>query len=868
MPSVFLTILLFLYCSCAWSQTQAIMSYKDSSGIAWIDAMYNKDVSTAHVQQLFDAYYRQHPFIKNKHTQYFKRLKRTEARFPAYHLMDSVQKAIFWEQKKSYFFKSIQLAELKSNNPQWTSLGPFNFDKTAASTSYACGAAHVYCVEQAPSDSDIIYAGTATAGVWKSIDKGLNWTACTNNEWITRVKAIAVHPTNAQIVYAASDLDYKLYKTTDGGQQWQIIGDTFFNTFAHSITDIKILAQQNNTLLVASTQGLFRSIDAGSNWQLIDSAAFQEIELHPNQDSIIYAIKQVGKRTEFYKSTDYGQSFVHKPNGWPVPDPVFDEQLRTEIAVSAADSNRIYALLSGAVGLLSGLYGIYVSNDAGETWTSSCCGAHMPNYLSPSNPNLLHWYDDGSGNGGQYYYDLALDVSPTNADSVLVAGVNLWISGDGASSFSCPAQWNHSYKDNYVHADIHDIKMLDGRILIACDGGVFISEDNASTFQVRMKGIQGTDFWGFGASNQYPDVMLGGTFHNGTMLKNGNVYIDDWLSTDGGDNYRGYTHPFYADEVISDFGKKKLYGDRTIANTNFPFLHLPHVGITTGFSGNIAYDPHCYNTLYSTDYYNLWKSTDNGISWAMIHSFNNGLITSLRVSSVNPAIMYLNYHPDGAWDDRKIMRTNDSGYNWNDVTPDSSIITQHRWVTYDIALSATDSNLLWAARTSKYEGLPDLNGQQVYQSEDGGQSWQNITASGLDGVYSTKLVALQGTNKGLYLGTRNAVYYKNDTMQQWQLCNNGLPLRTHAVNLIPNYRIGKLRNASNRSVYESSFVDATTPIAKIAVDKKTVNCPADSFYFASLSLARAPANYQWYFQQGQPAISTDQNPVVVFPDTG
>ena len=834
----------------------------------WVQLMYQPEAMLQEVQAAFDIYYQQHPFIKNQHTQFFKRWKRHYARFPAFAFMNDNEKLVFNQHKDQYKLKSRQLAQQKNASALWTPIGPYNFDKTAASTSYACGAAHIYTLKQAQSNSDVLYAGTATAGVWKSTNKGQHWTACTSSEWITTVKALAIDPSNSSIVYAASDLDNKLYKTSDAGASWQIIGDTAFNTKTHFIKDIVVHPQSNNIVLLASSEGLYRTIDSGQSFQLIDPDAFQEIEFHPHLSNTIYAVKQIGQRTEFYKSVDDGQSFTHKPNGWPVPNPIYDDQMRTEIAVSPADSNRVYALLSGAAGLLSGLYGIFISYDAGETWTSSCCGAIMPNYPSVSNPNLLHWYDDGTGNGGQYYYDLALAVSPTNVDSVLVGGVNLWVSSDGAASFNCPAQWNHSYKNNYVHADIHDIHFVDNRIWIASDGGIFYSADNGSSFQVRMNGILGTDFWGFGAGFQHPDVMLGGTFHNGTLLKDKQVYQNEWLSTDGGDNYRGFVHPFFNNKVVSDFGGKQLSGDRTIAHTITPFLHLPHAGITTGFSGNLVYHPRFYNTLYSTDYYNLWKSDNNGISWSLVHSFGAGLLTSLRISSVNPNILFLNYHPDGNTDDRKILRSADGGYHWTDVSPDNNLINQNRWVSYDIALSALDSNLLWASRISKYEGWPNLNGQQVYESQDGGQSWQNITASGLDGVFSTNLLHLQGSNKGLYLGTRNAVYYKNDTMSQWQLVNNGLPLRTHSVQLAANYRDAMLRNASNRSVYECPFYETIKPIAQIAVDKQTTNCPSDSFYFASLSYTNASASYLWEFEQGQPAQSNDQNPVVLFPNSG
>lgn len=832
----------------------------------WAQWMY-ANANPIQVQEAFEAYYQTHPFVKNQHTQYYKRWQRQLARQPYWQGMTAVEKRHYQQQQTQYIQQYQQLQQQRSPNSIWQGIGPFDFDKKAASTSYSCGAAHVYTVEKAASNSNILYAGTATAGIWKSLDNGKNWSLTTSDLMITTVRALEIAHNNPQVVYASSDLDGKVYKTTDGGNTWNITGDTTFNNLHHNVSDIVMHPTFSNIVFLASGQGLYRSNNSGTTWTQIMTGNIQEIESHPYLNNILYVIKQVGDKTEFHKSTDHGLTFVQKTNGWPNPV-VFEEQRRTEIAVSPADSHRIYALATGAVGLTSGLYGMYVSYDAGESWSSICCGAHLPNYLSSSNPNIMHWSDDGTGNGGQYYYDVALAASPTHADSVLAAGVNLWFSTDGANTFSCPAQWNHSNKDNYVHADIHDIRFYDDEIWIACDGGIFYSNDNGLTFERRMEGIQGTDFWGFGAGFQDGEVMLGGTFHNGTLLKDNKVYENDWLSTDGGDNYRGFVHPIHNRIAYSDFGQKQLSGNRLVPNTNTTFTRLPHAGVTVGVSGNLAFHPQIYNTIYSTDFYNLWKTENQGITWQQIYTFGSGLITSLEIAWSNPDVMYLNYHPSNATADRKIYRSNDGGLSWNDITPDTTLVPNDRWVGYDITISATDENTIWATRISKYEGSPILDGYQVYQSTDGGQTWQNITTPDLDGVYSTNIEHQKGSNGGLYLGTRNAIYYKDNSLSNWVLFNNGLPARTHSVQLVPYYKGEKLRNGTSRSVYECDFYGPSSPVAQISVDKQSTGCSRDTFYFSSHSVASHNATYNWQFSGGTPTSSTLENPKVLFANAG
>lgn len=835
----------------------------------WCQVLYSDTLAPQLVSQAFDAYYTQHPFQKNQHTQYFKRWMRQFARQPNWKQMLAIEKQNYIDNQVDYYNKNKNFQLQKSPTAIWQGIGPYDFDKEAASASYACGAAHIYTVEQSIFDNNILYAGTATAGIWKSTDVGANWNLMTASLPIKSVRALAIDPNTTQIVYAGSDFDGKVYRTLDGGNTWTAIGDIFFNAQQHYISDIKVHPDSSHILFLASDKGLYRSNDYGQGFTQIESNTFQEIEFHPTNPSIVYAIQQIGRQTVFFKSIDEGQTFTPKPNGWPVPPLSIDEQKRTEIAVSPADSNRVYALCTGTASFASGLYGIYVSNDAGENWTSICCGAARGNFPSLSNPNMMHWNANGVGNGGQYYYDLALEVSPTNADSVWVAGVNLWVSGDGANSFTCPAQWDESYKNNYVHADIHDIQYTpNGKIWIACDGGIFYSDDNGNTFNRRMTGIMGTDFWGFGAGHQDGEVMIGGTYHNGTLLKNNNIYINDWLSTDGGDNNRGFVHPIQSQIAYADYGKKQLSSNRLIPNINTAFAHLPHASRTVGYSGNLAFHPQLYQTIFTTEFDQIWRTDDDGNSWELVYDFGNGLLHSLQIAWENPDIMYVAWQANTPTAERKIYKTINAGQTWTEITPSISVIPNHRQVGYDLAVDAENPSIIWAARISSLDGTPNLDGEQVFKSIDGGASWQNITTADLNGEYITNIEHQRGSNRGVYIGTRRAVYYRNNSMNIWALFNNGLPYWTQSVNLAPNYRKGKLINGTTRSVYEVDWYENTVPHAQISVAKQVYNCTRDTVQFASYSANRANASYQWQFQGGQPSSSTQERPKVVFAQAG
>ena len=97
------------------------------------------------------------------------------------------------------------------------------------------------------------------------------------------------------------------------------------------------------------------------------------------------------------------------------------------------------------------------------------------------NINMMGWQPDGSDDGGQYYYDLALAINPYNAEIIHVGGVNHWISTDGGISFNCPAKWSEPHKKGYVHADIHDINYFENDLWFACDGGIFYSDNEGDS---------------------------------------------------------------------------------------------------------------------------------------------------------------------------------------------------------------------------------------------------------------------------------------------------------------------------------------------------------------------------------------------------
>ena len=827
----------------------------DETSPLWVQLMYASDPDPALVINAFEDYYKENNFKKDEHTQYYKRWLRSFSRKENYSLKNKLL--------KNYIESAINLRNNHSPTSQWQSMGPWDFDRQAESISYAPGAAHVYTVKRCLNDTNIMYAGTATAGVWKSIDAGQNWTLMTMDLMVNHVFAIEVDHSDPNIAYFEGG--GSLYKTIDGGVNWSIIGDNNFNAVSHSVKDIIMDPLNSNIIYLTSNNGFYRTTDGGNNWTQIMSGDFQEIELHTVNSQIIYTIKVVGDKTEFYKSLDGGITFNVKLSGWPNPG-TGDEQKRVEIAVTPAAPDYIYANATGAANGGSGTYGIYFSADAGESWTFRCCGSQPSGPASLTNPNLMGWSDEGTDDGGQYYYDVALEVDPVDPDKLHLGGVNHWVSVDGGYTFSCPAKWSHGGSDQYVHADIHDIRYLGAELWIACDGGIFTSNDGGTTVNRSMLGIEGTDFWGFGASPQ-SNVMLGGAYHNGTLLKDNHTYVNDWICTGGGDGVRGFVNPGNDRLAYDDYEGRILSGDRTVPIGSFQFDSLPNSSYIIGASSRMTFYPSNYNTIYLGRNNLLLKTTNNGQTFETIYDFGEEVM-AVEIAWTDPDVMYVTTYPDW-WGDKKIWRSSDAGTSWTNITPSTTFLGGDAWVPYDIAVSSNDENILWAARTSQYGGgYPNLDGSQVYKTTDGGNTWGNITTSDLDGESITNIVHQRGTSGGVYIGTRRAVYYKNDNTG-WELFNNNLPLSTPSTKMVPFYKGGMIRNATSRSVYECEFYETAPPQAQISSDKNKVSCYDTLVYFVDNSaLSSDNPTWQWTFPGGNPSSSADQNPVVSYSSPG
>lgn len=857
MRTCYAILFLLFITNSVFSQIEAPYG-KNETSPTWVQLLYADSPDLGAVLTAFDAYYAEHEFVKNGHTQYLKRLLRERETYHFQFTDPSLSAAERQQGRQAEArYQQAYTEQQAGRSGNWTGIGPYDWDHEAGGRSYAPGAAHVYTVEQSLADPNIMYAGTATAGLWKSTNRGSSWTNVTLSLMANEVYAVEIDPVTPTRVYAG--MMGSIYRTDDGGNTWEPTGSATFQNLDLFTKDIKV-DPSSGMLWAATNDGLYRSDDNGSNWTEELFGDFQEIEFHPVNSDVMYVLRQSGSRTEFYRSSNGGADFTLQSGGWPSPSGGAENK-RAEIAVTPAAPNKVYALLTGEVNGGSGLYGVYVSEDIGTTWSFLCCGSQPGGPASLSNINMMGWADDGIDNGGQYYYDLGLAVSPTNPDRVYVAGVNLWVSDDGGNTFTCPAKWSHSYKPNYVHADIHDVNYYpNGDLWVANDGGIFYSTDDGENFTRSSVGIEGSDFWGFGLGFNNDELMIGGAYHNGTLVKNANVYLNDWASIDGGDGVGGAVNPIREDQVYSNYNIKRMPDDRTVAPITRGYSLQPSWTYITGRYSQIEFADNNYNIHYFGNQTSLYKTEDDNRSVTAIHDFGEE-VGDVEVSWTNPLVMYVTTFP-GYWDPKKIYRTADGGLNWTEITP---TVTASSGTPYDIEVSYNDPDMIWAARIGR--ATDDTN--KVLRSDNGGDTWYDISHPNLAGEVLTNIIAQRGTDNQLYLGTTRSVYQSPTGYAGWELFADGLPASSRSRQLAISYRNGTLFNATNRSVWKSDLAQISAVEPQISVDKYFTGCARDTFRFADHSTAGFGANFNWDFP-GATWVSntTDRNPLVIYNTPG
>jgi photosystem II stability/assembly factor-like uncharacterized protein len=626
----------------------------------------------------------------------------------------------------------------------YTELGPHKYNVTAH---YAPGMGRVTYIALDPQNAQVIYT-SGVGGVWKSIDGGASWKPLTDHLPAVYSNSVQVHPTNANLVLIGID-GLGILKSTDGGLTWNTTNLTNGNPK-------KIIFNPANPsiVLVASTNGIFRSIDAGNTFTSVQAGGFNDLDFKPGDPNTVYACGNT-----FYRSTNNGTSFTQITAGLPTSG-------RSFLAVSAANTNYVYIVQAKG----SELGYVYRSTNSGVSFETRLAA-------NPANGTNYFGYNPSEG-GGQAGYDMAITASPTNAETIIIGGINLWKSTTGGSAYTQVTEWTWNNPIGYVHPDMHALEWIGGVIYSGSDGGLFRSINNGDDWTVICFGMGNREFYRIGGIESDPYYIGGGSQDNGQslLIRKGVNEWRDWAGADGM-------------EVVIDYNNKNniyacLQNGGLWKSTNGG---MSRTGINTppGGGGNwvspLFIDPVNPSTIY-IGYKDVWKSTNGGSSWVQISSF--GTSSGLEAATIAPSNNQYLYAADGG----TMWVTKNGGGSWTNITAGLS-----GGINY-ISVHPTNANKVTAITNSG-----------VFKSDNAGTNWTNVTYN-LPNIGKRCVLYQKSPEDIIYVGLSVGVYYLKPGTTTWVAYFDGLP-NVPVSELEINYSIGMLRVAtSGRGLWEAPII--------------------------------------------------------------
>ncbi|MBK8192287.1 MAG: T9SS type A sorting domain-containing protein [Lewinellaceae bacterium] len=586
-----------------------------------------------------------------------------------------------------------------------------------------------------PTNPDIYYVGGQSGGVWKTTDGGISYTPVSDGLPYNSVSNILVDYKTPDILYLSNG-DYAggiynsgIYKSYDAGLSWEPTGLSWLLSQNVSVSNAVMNPEDPDILLVAASNGLWRTADGGDTWAQVRSGNHTDVEFRPGDGATVYAAFYGSANTsDIYKSSDGGLSW-NKTSSFGILGN------RIQMTVSPADPQALAVVCVASNGDQKFFYS---ANSGGAFDNRADCPESDVLIMSPTNPNLIY-----------------------------CGGVNVHRSTNQGASWQKVSHWHGGTADPVVHADQRNVAWQPGsnRIFFCNDGGIWRYDEPAEDWVELSNGLIITQFYHIAVSQTEEMFMIGGTQDNGGRKR---VAAGEWEATNGGDAMEVAIDYTNADIMYTTYIYGRLYRslDRWTNDTGYRISdnlpgQTPEHDLEGSWVAPYRLDPQNPNAIV-LGYADVYRSTNRGDSWTKI-STNltgnpNSKLDALAIAPSDPNTIYTS-------NNNTLYKTTNLGMNWSShATVTSAKISC-------IAVHPENPELLFITKGTF------SNGNKVFRSENGGSSWTNISGS-LPNVPTNTIfidVATDGSYT-LFAGNDIGVWYRKRWMSDWVSMNQNLPI--------------------------------------------------------------------------------------------
>ncbi|MCE7996450.1 MAG: glycosyl hydrolase [Roseivirga sp.] len=645
-----------------------------------------------------------------------------------------------------------------------------------------------------PTNRSIRYVATASGNVWKTVNAGTTWQPIFDRYGSFSIGVVTLDPNDPNVVWLGTGENNSqrsvgygdgVYKSMDAGKTWQHMGLKTSEHIGKIIVDprdskVVYVASQGPLWSAGGERGLYKTTDGGKNWERVlhvsENTGISELAMDPVNPDVLYAASYQRRRHfgiliaggpegKIFKSGDAGKTWKELKKGLPGGD-----LGRIAMAVSPQKPEVVYALIAGT----DQTKGFYRSSDHGESWVKKS------DYMVVD---------------AQYYMEIFPD--PNQFDRVISVDMRTNVTIDGGSTFQRINE-NRKHVDSHeVVFDPSDPNYImigcDGGIYESWDGmNTWRFTDNMPLTQFYRVGIDNAKpFYNIYGGTQ-DNNSLGGPSQ--TTNSNG-IRNTDWYFTQGGDGFQTRVDPTDENIVYSQYQYAGIVRYDKKSGEKIDIQPQPGDGepaLKWNWDSPLLISPHSHKRLYfaanklfrSDDRGNTWTAISDDLTrqedrnqkevmgrvWTVDAIFKNvftsplGSIVALDESPVQEGLILV------GTDDGLLRITEDNGQNWRLIENFPGVPA--RAYVSDVHASRHDANEIFIA--FNYHKYGDYK-PYVLRSTDKGNTWKPIISGIPEGEFAWTIYQDHVNPDLIFLGTEFGMYYSTNRGDQWNKFRRGIP---------------------------------------------------------------------------------------------